>query len=181
MSKLAPTLWIAAALAVAALLLIGWKTLEDADPSRAAAEEAESPTIVIKEAIVRGDVFRLTVLATEEGAKAAIELSITEPAESFAYLPDTTIIDPASIGAGIEPDIPYTYASELEKTSIYLATMISDGWSNIGTYRDAAYADLYLAKNGIVCRVIAMPDFMKVLYPVRSELPDPERFINGTT
>lgn len=180
MNRLASTLWFAIPLSVVVLLLVGWKITSGISAATSTeTDDAGVRMVTVKEAIAHGKQLNATLPANDANAVAAMTWPVSEPATRFEYLEATSIIDPASIGSGIEPDIPYTYISDIDMASKYVATMTADGWTVEGMFRTAEYVDVYLASNGIMCRVIALPGYMKLLYPITSGVPDPERFING--
>ncbi|QMV40511.1 hypothetical protein [Cohnella cholangitidis] len=95
----------------------------------------------------------------------------------FAYLPGTSLIDPASLRLGISPSIPYTYDSTIENSSAYLETLRQDGWRTIGLYSTPKYIDTYLEKKATLARVIILKNSIKVFHDIQGRLPDPEQFV----
>ncbi|WP_027088405.1 hypothetical protein [Cohnella panacarvi] len=172
-------LWFTIMLSVAVLLVVGWTIAGGFYDVNAKTDEAEVRTVIVKEAIAHGKQLKTTLPANDAKTVAAIAWPASEPATRYEYLESSSIIDPVSIGGGIEPDIPFTYISDIATAAKYVATMVADGWTVEGTFRTAKYVDVYLAHNGMMCRVVAMPGYMKLLYPVQSGVPDPEKFING--
>jgi len=180
LNKLAPTLWIGIPLTVVTLLLVGWKlTSGVTDATLTDTVDTENAEVTVNEVIAHGHQLQSTLPDNGANAVPAIEWPSSEPAKTFEYLGATTMIDPVSIGVGIEPDIPYTYMANIDMAAKYVATMAANGWTVEGTFRTAEYVDVYLASEDMMCRVIALPGYMKLLYPIPSGVPDPERYING--
>ncbi|RED52797.1 hypothetical protein DFP95_1301 [Cohnella lupini] len=95
---------------------------------------------------------------------------------SNTYISGTSLIDPVSLNIGIRQSIPYTYDSDLAMSSIYIESLLEDGWDIIGYYGDADYIDYFISKQGAVSRVILLSKSMKVFYDIQGDIPDPLKF-----
>ncbi|MFD0588522.1 hypothetical protein ACFQZE_10955 [Paenibacillus sp. GCM10027627] len=78
------------------------------------------------------------------------------------FIKDSALIQPASIGVGIEKSIPYTYNATLEQSAIYLETLQLSGWKMQSLKPGAFYLDFYLARSGENARVIILDGSLKV-------------------
>ncbi|WP_239617497.1 hypothetical protein [Cohnella mopanensis] len=136
---------------------------------------AKGDTLYLKET----NANTTTPLRKVTGQVAPImKISSSKPVAEFAYLTETSLIDPSSLRLNIHPSIPYTYDSTLENTSAYLETLHQDGWRTIGLYATTNYIDIYLEKKAIVSRVIVLKNSIKVFHDIQGPLPDPEQFVS---
>ncbi|MFC4302799.1 hypothetical protein [Cohnella boryungensis] len=111
-------------------------------------------------------------------ARPILERKEATAASDFARLTESGLVDPISLKAGMRLSIPYTYDATLEQSSIYLATLVGDGWSIVGRYSDASYIDYYLEKDQALARVIVLERSLKVLYPISGTIPDPWTYVS---
>lgn len=189
---------IAVAVSIGLLLLLPFAVMHAANSfqSADAPDEADSAgRIVIREARVGTEHYRNWVqngiLYWEDvnaqvtkplrqfrsQAKPAKSVKTAEAASAYVRLGAQGPIDPASLGNGIRRSIPYTYDATLTQSSEYLSTLLNDGWTLAASFADADYIDCYIRKNGELVRLILLDDRLKLLYPIRGSIPDPQSFV----
>ncbi len=112
------------------------------------------------------------------GVHQLITRKNSTPITSYTYMSGSTLVDPVSLKIGIKQSIPYTYDSALEKSFVYLETLLYDGWEITGLYSDFSYMDYYLKKNNVVARLIILENSMKTFYEIKGTMPDPWTFVS---
>jgi hypothetical protein len=100
------------------------------------------------------------------------------PIASYSYMFESKLVDPISLKIGIEQSIPYTYTSTPAQSSIYIETLLYDGWEIAATYRDKEYVDYYLMKDKVYGRVILLENSIKIFYETKGNFPDPQTYIS---
>ncbi|MDQ0885043.1 hypothetical protein QFZ81_000131 [Paenibacillus sp. V4I9] len=112
------------------------------------------------------------------GVRQLITRKNGTPITSYTYMSGNTMVDPVSLKIGIKQSIPYTYDSALEKSFVYLETLLYDGWEITGFYSDFSYVDYYLKKNNVVSRLIILENSMKTFYEIKGTMPDPWTYVS---
>lgn len=112
------------------------------------------------------------------GARQLITRKNSTPITSYTYMTSNTLVDPVSLKIGIKQSIPYTYDSALEKSFVYLETLLYDGWEITGFYSDFSYIDYYLKKNNVVARLIILENSIKIFNEIKGTMPDPWTYVS---
>lgn len=87
-------------------------------------------------------------------------------------------VDPRELNIGIEYDIPCTYISNLQQSSIYISSLLESGWSVTSKYINGQYLDYRLTKCKENIRVIVFKDKLKVFQGIYGKTEDPFSYIN---
>lgn len=93
-----------------------------------------------------------------------------EAIHTYTYLSGSSLVDPMSLSIGIQQSIPYTYDSNLETASVYLETLLYDGWEIVDSTSDPAYMDYILRKKSTMARVIVLEGSMKIFDEIKGEV-----------
>jgi len=176
------------------LLLLPLTAMHAADAyrERTSASRPETGEVIVREAQAYGSHYRhivrngvLYVEHVKEQTRKPIRRFIgqavpvmsirhAQPATYYSHLDGSGgPVDPASKRIGMQKTIPYTYDATIEQASVYIATMIHEGWSVEGRFASSDYADYYMRKNELRVRVIVLPHSLKLLYPIQGDVPDP--------
>lgn len=84
--------------------------------------------------------------------KAADKYTVLDHAE----IPGTPIIDPVTLGIGIEPSIPFTYNALIGQSAVFLETLFFFDWHIEELQAGEYYLDLLIKKNNTEARIIVM-------------------------
>lgn len=92
--------------------------------------------------------------------KAADKYTVLDHAE----IPGTPIIDPVTLGIGIEPSIPFTYNALIGQSAVFLETLFFFDWHIEELQAGEYYLDLLIKKDNTEARIIVMNESLKVLH-----------------
>lgn len=117
-----------------------------------------------------GDVVRLYTLpgVIREALNLYIGGSSGHPIEG---------VDPESLDIGILRDIPCTYTSTLEMSTVYMDSLISSGWEVDSFYRCYDFADYYLTNGSACLRVVVFEDRLKVFRDIEAKFEEAHSYI----
>lgn len=90
---------------------------------------------------------------------------------------DITGVDPLSIGVGIKEDIPCTYTSNLENSTVYLSSLVKSGWFVSAIFSNSQCSDIYMTRDSSNIRVLVFEDRLKVFQDVSGKTEDPYTYI----